>query len=39
MEMIDSVFAAAEDRARPLAQRKFAAQIKALASPPKRWFK
>lgn len=39
LDMIDSVFAAAEKRARPLAQRKFASQLKALATPPKRWFR
>lgn len=36
---IDDVFAAAETRARPRAQRKFAAQQKALAMPPRRWFR
>lgn len=38
-QAIDAVFAAAEDRARPMAQRKFAAQRKLLAMPPKRWFR
>jgi CHAD domain-containing protein len=38
-DAIDAVFAAAEDRARPVAQRKFAIQQKALANPPKRWFR
>lgn len=36
---MDAVFAAAEDRARPVAQRKFAAQQKSLIVPPKRWFR
>lgn len=35
---MDEVFAAAETRARAKAQRKFAAQRKALATPPRRWF-
>jgi CHAD domain-containing protein len=39
LEMIDAVFAAAEERARPLAQRKFAIQRKALTTLPKRWLK
>jgi triphosphatase len=38
-QAMDAVFAAAEDRARPVAQRKFAAQQKSLAMPPKRWFR
>ena len=38
-DAIDAVFAAAEERARLLAQRKFAIQQKALANPPKRWFR
>lgn len=38
-QAIDAVFAAAEDRARPVAQRKFAIQQKALARPPRRWFR
>jgi CHAD domain-containing protein len=35
---IDAVFAAAENRARPLARRKFAVLQKALMKSPKRWF-
>lgn len=36
---MDGVFAAAEKRARTRAQRKFAAQQKALTNPPRRWFR
>lgn len=35
---IDAIFAKTEERARPLAKRKFAHQHKGLKKPPKRWF-
>lgn len=38
-QTLDLTFAAAEARARPRAQRKLAAQQRALATPPGRWFR